>query len=73
MKKHDIREIDIDLINAPDNLVRLIKETMDDKNYSNKIFAGKTLVSMGKKIIPQLHKLLDSENDLLRDGSCQNS
>lgn len=66
MKTRNNSEIDIDLNGFPENLVRLIKELMDDNNYRNKINAGKTLVKMGKKITPQLHKLLDSKNDLLR-------
>jgi HEAT repeat protein len=67
LKTHHNPEIDIDLVNFPDNLVGLIKELMDDKNYSAKIYAAKVLVRMGKRIIPQLHKLLSSKNDLLRE------
>jgi HEAT repeat protein len=50
----------------PENLVKLIKESLDTENYSKKLSARETLVNMGKTIIPQMHKLLDSENDLLR-------
>jgi hypothetical protein len=71
MKAHDKPEIDLNLINLPDNLVRLIKELLDDKNYSKKINAEKTLVRMGKRIIPQMHKLLASKNDSLRKESAR--
>jgi hypothetical protein len=50
----------------PDNLVKLVNESLDTDNYSKKLSARETLVKMGKTIIPQMHKLLDSENDLLR-------
>jgi HEAT repeat protein len=50
----------------PDNLVKLINESLDTDDYSKKLSARGTLVKMGRTIIPQMHKLLDSENDLLR-------
>lgn len=50
----------------PDNLVKLINESLDTDDYSKKLSARETLVKMGKKIIPQIHKLLSSENDSLR-------
>jgi len=50
----------------PDNLVKLINELLDTDDYSKKLSARETLVKMGKMIIPQMHKLLDSENDSLR-------
>jgi hypothetical protein len=66
MKTPHIPEIDIDLGNFPDDLVRLIKESIDDTNYARKISAGKALEIMGKPIIPHLHKLLSSKNAVLR-------
>lgn len=50
----------------PHNLVKIINESLDTNDYSKKLSARETLVKMGKTIIPQMHKLLDSENDLLR-------
>jgi HEAT repeat protein len=50
----------------PDNLVKLINESLDTDDYSKKLSARETLVKMGKTIIPQMHKLLDSGNDSLR-------
>jgi HEAT repeat protein len=66
MKKDDSNEIDISLKDFPDNLTTLIKESLDSKNSVKKLAARSKLVLMGKAIIPQMHKLLDSKNDLLR-------
>jgi HEAT repeat protein len=54
------------LRDLPDNLTSLILELLDKKNFSLKIDARNTLVSMGKKILPQLHKVLSADNDDLR-------
>jgi HEAT repeat protein len=66
MNKNDSTEIDINLKDFPDKLTSLIKESLDSENTAKKLAARSTLVRMGKTIIPQLHKLLDSENGLLR-------
>ena len=66
MKKVDITEIDNALNDFPINLAKLIKGSLDTKNSGKKLAARSTLVRIGKTIIPQLHKLLDSENVLLR-------
>ena len=66
MKKSDNTEIDNALNNFPDNLTVLIKESLNSKNSVKKLAARSTLVRMGKTIIPKMHKLLESENSLLR-------
>jgi hypothetical protein len=66
MKKYSSSEIDKDLNILPDNLAGLIKESLETKSLSKKLSAREILVKMGKKIIPQIHKLLSSENDSLR-------
>jgi HEAT repeat protein len=66
MNKNDSNEIDINLKDFPDNLTSLIKESLDSKNSVKKLAARSTLVGMGKSITPKLHKLLNSENALLR-------
>ena len=66
MNKNDSSEIDITLKEFPDHLASLIKESLDSKNTVNKLAARSKLVRMGKIIIPQIHKLLNSENPLLR-------
>ncbi len=66
MNKNESSEIDINLKDFPDNLTSLIKESLDSKNSVKKLSARSTLVGMGKPIIPKLHKLLNSENGLLR-------
>jgi len=66
MKKIDNTEIDNALNDFPGNLAKLIKGSLDTKNSGKKLAARSTLVRMGKTIIPQLHRLLDSENGLLR-------
>jgi len=66
MNIKDITEIDISLKDFPDNLTSLIKESLDSKNSVKKLAARSTLVGLGKSITPKLHKLLNSENGLLR-------
>ena len=66
MNKIDNTEIDNALNDFPDNLAKLIKGSLDTKNSSKKLTARSTLVGMGKTIVPQLNRLLDSENGLLR-------
>jgi HEAT repeat protein len=66
MKKDDSNEIDNSLKDFPDSLTFLIKESLDSKNSVKKLAARSKLVRMGKAIIPQMHHLLDSKNDILR-------
>jgi HEAT repeat protein len=66
MKKKESIEIDRILIDFPENVGKLIKESLDSKDYRKKINARRTLVKMGKKILPHMYSLLDSENNLLR-------
>ena len=66
MKKIDNTEVDNALNNFPNNLTVLIKESLNSKNSVKKLAARSTLVRMGKPIIPKMHKLLESENGLLR-------
>jgi HEAT repeat protein len=66
MNKNNNSEIDINLKDFPNNLTSLIKESLDSKNSVKKLTSRSTLVAMGKQIIPKLHRLLNSENGLLR-------
>jgi len=66
MNKNDSTEIDISLKNLPDNLAKLIKGSLDNSSSSKKLAARKTIVKMGRSIIPQIHILLVAENNLLR-------
>jgi len=66
MKKGDITEIDNALNDFPVNLAKLIKVSLDTRNSGEKLAARSSLVRMGKTIIPKMHKLLDSENGLIR-------
>jgi hypothetical protein len=66
MEKNDNSEIDKILIDTPLNLVNLIKASVDTKNFSKKLSSRRTLVKMGKKILPQMHKLLKSGDVLIR-------
>jgi hypothetical protein len=66
MKKNNNAEIDINLDDFPDKLVKLIIGLLDDKNYHKKHNARIALVRMGKDIIPHMHKLLASGNSALR-------
>ena len=66
MRKINKNDISNKLSDFPENLVKLIYGSLDTKDFSKKIIARETLVKMGKTILPQIHKLLSSENDLLR-------
>jgi hypothetical protein len=66
MKKKDNPEIDKILNDAPVRLVQLIKASLDDQNVNQKLSARQTLVKMGKKILPQINKLLKSGDIALR-------
>ncbi len=66
MKKNDTTEIKNALKGYPDNLAQLIIGSLDTKNSGKKLEARSTLVGMRRAIIPRMHKLLESENVLLR-------
>ena len=66
MKKIGENDIRNNLRDFPENLAKLIYRTLDTKDFTDKLIARETLVKMGKTIIPQIHKLLSSDNDLLR-------
>jgi hypothetical protein len=66
MNKVDPSEIDILLDDFPENMIRLIKGSLDTKNVSRKLSSRNALVKMGKRILPQLLKLSVSENVLIR-------
>jgi hypothetical protein len=66
MKKNDNSEIDKILIDSPAYLLNLVKESLDTKNVKKKLSSRMTLVKMGKKILPQMYKLLKSEEVLYR-------
>jgi HEAT repeat protein len=66
MEKNNEDGINNSLKGFPESLVKLINELLVTDDYSKKLSARETLVEMHKTIIPQMHKLLDSEDDLLR-------
>jgi HEAT repeats len=66
MNKNDSAEIDFSLKDLPDNIAKLIKGSLDNSSSSKKLAARKTLVKIGRSIIPQINKLLAAENNLLR-------
>jgi HEAT repeat protein len=66
MKEKSALEIDRILVGVPDNLIRLIESAFDAEHFNKKIASGKTLVKMGRKILPHLHKLVKSEDPLIR-------
>lgn len=66
MKKYKNSGIDNDLSYLPDNLIKLIKMSLEAKNFTKKINARSSLIKLGKTIIPQMHKLTESENVMLR-------
>ena len=66
MKISDNSEIDNILKDLPANIICLFKESLDTENVKQKLRSRKTLVRMGKSILPQLHKLSASENVSIR-------
>ena len=66
MNKIDPSEIDTLLNDFPENMIGLIKGSLDTRNVSRKLSSRNALVKMGKSILPQLHKLSLSENVLIR-------
>ena len=71
MEKLVNSEIDISLKGFPDDLVKLIMGLSDHKKYIGKHGTRNALVNMGKPIIPYMHKLLASKNDLIRKESAK--
>ena len=65
MKKNN-PEIEVALKDCHDNLKNLILALLDKTNFSSKLAARDKLVSMGENILPQLHELLQSDNEDLR-------
>lgn len=66
MKEALILKTDICLYNVPANITRLINALIDHNDYQKMNNARVALLKMGKSIIPQLHKLVCSDNSLLR-------
>lgn len=66
MKTADMAEINIALNKFPGKKVRLIVELLNDKNYHKKHEARISLVKTGIAIIPKIHILLGSPNNMLR-------
>jgi hypothetical protein len=66
MKKIDTPKTEIKFSDIPGNLVKLINELIDDKNYPDKHHARIALVKLGKSIIPYMHKLLSSGESRIR-------
>ncbi len=66
MEKNNKSGIENDLSQLPDNLIKLIKASLDAKTASKKINARSCLVKLGKAVIPHMNKLLDSKERLLR-------
>lgn len=66
MKEALILKTDICLYKVPANIARLINALIDHDNYQKMHNARVSLLKMGKTIIPQLHKLVCSDNSLLR-------
>jgi HEAT repeat protein len=60
MKRNENSEIDKILGDTPADLVNLIRASLDTKDVNKKLKSRKLLVKMGKKILPQMNKLLKS-------------
>jgi HEAT repeat protein len=63
-KKHS--SVDVDFEEFTDSIASVIPDLSEMNNYQKKVNARRSLVEMGKKILPQLNKLLLSKNIRLR-------
>jgi hypothetical protein len=66
MEKNINTEIDKLLNDCPVRVVQLIKASLDTTNVAKKLISRKTLVRLGKSILPQMYILLESEELPLR-------
>jgi HEAT repeat protein len=63
-KKHT--KIDVNVDEFTENIAVILPDLADLNNYQKKSNARRYLVDMGKVILPQLNKLLESKNSHLR-------
>jgi len=66
MKRTSGAEIDNYLKDLSENLSSRIRELLNKKSFSAKIDARDALVSMGTSILPQMNKLLSTNDEILR-------
>jgi HEAT repeat protein len=66
MKKTNLLEVQINLKTLPAYVQKLISELLYVEDFTRKHNARITLVKMGKRVIPSMHKLLSSKNNVLR-------
>ncbi len=66
MGKNENMEIDKLLTGSPVYMIDLIKISLDTKSVNKKLSARNTLVKMGKKVLPEMNKLLKSGDLLTR-------
>ncbi len=66
MKNNGYPEIDKILNDTPVYQVNLIKSSLDNTNFNTKVRSRKTLVKMGKSILPMMHKLIRAKEVPLR-------
>jgi HEAT repeat protein len=66
MKKSESAEIKRILNDFPENIGKLMMESIDSKDYRKKVNARGALIKMGKTILPHMYQLMETENDLLR-------
>jgi hypothetical protein len=66
MERNEHAENDKKYNDIPVTLVKLIKASLDTKNVSKKLTARRSIVRMGKTVLPQLNKLLKSEDIKIR-------
>jgi HEAT repeat protein len=66
MEKNINNEIDKILNDCPHKIVQLVKASLDTKNVAKKLISRKTLVRLGKNILPQMYKLLKAEEVPIR-------
>lgn len=62
---------EICLYDFPVNIVKLLNAVFDDRDYKKMHNARLSLVWLGKSILPQLHKLVKSENSLIRQEAAK--
>jgi len=71
METAESLKTEICLYTLPVNVLNLLNAVLDDKDYKKMHNARLSLIKMGNTIIPQLHKLVKSENSLIRQEAAK--
>jgi HEAT repeat protein len=66
METKDRIKVDVDLDDFSEEVAEFIPHLIDNKDHQKKMNARNSLIFMGKSVLPQINKLLNSDNYELR-------